>query len=267
MIHGAPKAGKSYLIIDLVTAIASGEPEWLGFPVHTAGPVLYLQLDTPRQEWQARTIAIQESGRDNTAVITADRLICPGFDILNAAHAAWLRSCVDHLQPVCIVIDTLRRSFRGKEGESDVVDMVLGQFELACAPAAIILVHHSRKSNPNPNVAKEDREDPMDNLRGSSAWGGQMDTVMFLNGRKLLYEGRSIADGHVKLRRLPNLLWGLDEDPIDVTARVLLSRPGSMLARARALTEAHPGVSLEAARTRLRRLLGGGQEVGGGQNA
>src|SRR6187431_1100083 len=51
-IFGAPKAGKSYLSLQLADAI--GNPrmaDFLGFPINVHGEVLYIQIDTPRNLW------------------------------------------------------------------------------------------------------------------------------------------------------------------------------------------------------------------------
>lgn len=254
-MHGAPKCGKSFAIMDLAITIASGEPEWLGFPVATTGPVLYLQLDTPRGEWQSRLSAMQEAGRDLNNLIIVDRTIAPGFNIFNDAHSAWLQAMVAHFTPVVVVVDTLRRSYQGEERKDDIATLAMAAFEKAAMGTAIILVHHSRKTNPNPNVAKEDREDPMENMRGSSAWTGQMDTVMFLNGSRLIYRGRSIEDGEVKLRREANLLWAKDEDAAEAFLRTLPAEVADREA-ARALQTTCPTLSFSAAHMKVRRFRG-----------
>ena len=216
----------SFLALDLAVAVANGEPSWLTFPIHGHGPVIYLQLDTPRGEWAARLEAIATEGRDFGAC-----------DIL-------------------VIVDTLRKAHLGGENESEVMTAVLNQFELACRPAAIVVIHHSRKGNPNPKVAKEDKENPMENIRGTSALSGQMDTVLYLRGKKLIYGGRSIEDGQLSLERLPNHHWRVADSDISAHIREIVATvPGSLRAKARALAARLPDINEDTARTKIARWM------------
>jgi RecA-family ATPase len=257
MIHGAPKSGKSFAIMDLAVAVAAGDPSWLTFPLHTAGPVIYLQLDTPRGEWQRRISALRDEGRDTTLLHTCDRADVPGFNLFDPNHQAWLRARVQSIQPVMVVVDTLRRSYQGPENDSEIATLLMKHLETACANTAIVLVHHSRKGNPNPKIAKDDRDNVMDNIRGTSAFTGQMDTVMYLTGSRLLYEGRSIEDGKLNVERLPNLLWAVKGSDIDAHIReIVATTPGvSIRGRAKLLAERIPDLGEEAAKGRLDRWL------------
>src|SRR5688572_17453980 len=53
-IYAAPKSGKSFLALGICEAIVCAEPTYFHFPVHVEGPVAYLQVDTPREEWGDR---------------------------------------------------------------------------------------------------------------------------------------------------------------------------------------------------------------------
>src|SRR5690242_14136308 len=46
LFSGQPKVGKTTSIIELVCAVAAGEPSWLGLPVQTHGiPILFVDAD------------------------------------------------------------------------------------------------------------------------------------------------------------------------------------------------------------------------------
>ena len=256
LVHGAPKSGESWMALDLAAAVADGEPSWLTFPIHGHGPVIYLQLDTPRGEWAARLEAIATEGRDFGACDTIDRQMIPGFDIMAPGHAPWLMAQVERLHPILVIVDTLRKAHLGGENESEVMTAVLNQFELACRPAAIVVIHHSRKGNPNPKVAKEDKENPMENIRGTSALSGQMDTVLYLRGKKLIYSGRSIEDGQLSLERLPNHHWRVADSDISAHIREIVATvPGSLRAKARALAACLPDINEDTARTKIARWM------------
>src|SRR5712692_5192872 len=53
LLYGKKGAGKSPLTWALAESVATGQP-WLGFPVETTGPVLYIEADTPRPSIEAR---------------------------------------------------------------------------------------------------------------------------------------------------------------------------------------------------------------------
>lgn len=219
LLHGAPKSGKSYLALGLALALAKGEP-WLGHPVTRPVPVFYTQLDNPRSSWRGRFQTLVD--HDITLppnLFIADKESSPyPFNILSADHLAQMRVVCNERQPEVVIVDTLREFYRGDENDNDRLQQVFAAFHAACAPAAMIYVHHSRKL-PADGLGIDN---PIDNARGSNLISGSADTILSISSKHdkrkgdifgaLTYQGRSIGLTEIKLRMNPlTFLWELPE--------------------------------------------------------
>lgn len=257
-MYADPKVGKSYAIMQLLTGIATEEPEWLGFPLHAHGPVLYLQLDTPRGEWAARAEYLIQQGHDLSRFYTMDKESVPyPFDILDPVHLGWFRDQVAAIRPVVVVIDTLRECFKGDENDSSIGQAVIAHLDVAIRPAAGILISHSRKGFTGVAGGKgapSPVESVIHDMRGSSYINGRMDTIIKLSKARMKYEGRSVAPATVKLKRRGDYYWELDADEVEQHIKALLADPSfdSIKGRARTLAE-RTGLTVEACRKRLQR--------------
>jgi hypothetical protein len=252
-IYSPAKRGKSYAILQMALGVANGEGEWLGFPIHTQGRVVYLQFDTPRGEWGDRLDEAANAGIPLDHIYTCDKQMIPyPFNILDPIHFSWLRDRIQALHPTLVIFDTLRESFRGDENDAAIMQQVIGLLDAAIQPAAGVIVAHSRKENLNPKAGGGKGDSVVDGMRGSSYINGRMDTILCLGRSQLSYEGRSIAPGRVKLKRMPNNYWALDQSEVDQHIKAVLAEPGltSVLARAKVLAE-RTGLTVEAARKRI----------------
>lgn len=240
----------SYMSLQLAFALAGAQPDFLGFPVVTSGPVAYIQFDTPRNVWQLRLRELKAGGHPVESVHYADRQSIKDypFDILQPAHVAYLKSIVVPLKPIAVIIDTIRDSHSGDEDSSTEMRNVIVNFRAALGETAIILISHARK--PSPEVERNILAD----MRGSSAVVGSMDVIMRLTKRALYYVGRSIEEGSIRLQRQDNGLWLPDEgDTAEALARVLSDTSLTTLrAKARALAPMIKKTD-EAAMSMLRR--------------
>lgn len=90
-LYGKPKTGKSFLALSLAQAIVNQEPDWCGYPIPAPGPVAYLQIDTPREEWSSRLSKMSIKPVANSDLWIADMWQVPEFpfNILNPNR----RSC------------------------------------------------------------------------------------------------------------------------------------------------------------------------------
>jgi RecA-family ATPase len=192
-VFGKPKSGKSFLMLGVMEAIANGDPDWEGFPIFKHGPVAYLQVDTPREEWanRATKIAMRTSEAiDN--IHMADMWMVPEFpfNILNpnGTGLRWLTDNLERIKPVMVIIDTLREIHDGDEDKSTVMRNVVTALVAACRPAAIVLVSHSRKDG---IMTATGDDDLMDQQRGSSYVSGRMDVIIKVSQKRLIYKGRA----------------------------------------------------------------------------
>lgn len=255
MIYGDAKLGKTYAALQLAHSVATGVP-WFGYPVRKTGRVCYLQLDTPPNLWAAVPDAylgiLQKEGMiPHPNLFWGDRETlgaCWPFNALDPEHILLLKDWVSELQPDLVVLDTFREIHRGDENKSNDMQSVIGNLVAATTPAAMLLVHHSKK--PSQDQGPDVRND----MRGGYI-AGRMDTVFQLTKHQARYFGRAVEDGHVKVERLENLLWREVVDPImEEIARIVAETPPGAsqreLARAIAATT---GRSEDACRQLLRR--------------
>ena len=259
-IYSAPKVGKSFLALDLARALSDADETWLGFTVSMPGPVLYVQLDTPRSLWIDRFHKLQEAGIPfSDQFYVADIGQAPYPFKLDEEHCAtWLRKQCDTIKPVLVVIDTTREAHQGDENDSKHMQRVIASLIVATRPAACLLVSHSRKLQMSPEGVAE--SSLMDDNRGSGYIPGRMDTIIQLRGKEgaksctMVYQGRAVEHGQLTLHRTDHLLWNCLTDAFHETAKAFLDGEyPSLRARARALAEAS-GESPERCYSTLQRL-------------
>ena len=259
LLYGLPKTGKSAAAIQLAAAMSGGSDDWLGFNVCTHGCVAYLQLDTPRSTWSLRFDALPQAGvkyvKENLWLADRESLSHFPFDILNKQHENYLRDTLKQVKPICVFVDTLRKVHAGDEDNSSQMSNVISALVAATAPAALVIVSHSRKAN------FERPFDLMSDHRGSGSVTGEMDGVMCMTHNCIKYGGRNIEESEVRLERVDTgnvnlLLWKPynNADELMRIHKVLNdTKLTSMRAKARALAP-QVGKSEEACMSLLRRL-------------
>lgn len=257
LLYGDPKVGKSYLGIQLALAIQAGTA-WLGFDSVVRGPVVYVQLDTPRSLWADRMQQLRDSGLpevDNLLLADRETLQTWPFDILNRDHWSMLRGAIAPYNPVAVVIDTLREANRNEENSSTEMKEVVSQLVACCQPAALVLIHHARKAS------HESEPNLIDDARGGYSVGA-VDGICRLTKKGLHFIGRALEEGSIKVSRAENGLW--HQDSQEETAQrqhtqEILQDPTLTTTRDRArLLAIKLGKSEEAARSILRRAVGDG---------
>lgn len=251
-IFGKPKAGKSLLTLQLISCISDAKrSEFLGFPIHTHGRVAYVQLDTSRGIWTTDLTNAQSLGYDFTNVYNADKEMVPHPFHIEGWHA--LKHALSELQPLVVVVDTVRKTHLGDENMSDIMAKVWIDLEYAIRPAACIIISHARKGNPAYG------EELMSENRGSNFIAGEVDVVMNVrkskkSGSSVMYEGRSADERTLKCKRIEHGYWDIDHDEIDAKVKQAIATKGTRSEReiARELSN-ECGITFEAARKRLQR--------------
>ena len=253
-IFGLPKVGKSYLALQLADTI--GNPllnEFMGFPVRAHGEVLYLQVDTPRNLWIDRVVELQSRGLTFENVYFADRQDCPEvtFDILNPAHHKWLVTECQARPYLAVIIDTLREAFDGDENDSNEMKRVVAKLVKATAPAALVLISHSRKpSHERPSGITQ-------NQRGSSYVAGRMDALVEVVAGKLNAQSRTMGETTIHVTQGEDCgMFSCAEPGLALAQAVVDAFPSlSSKEQAKALQEKLGGKrGLEACRSLLRRI-------------
>jgi RecA-family ATPase len=208
LIFGDAKVGKSYAALQLACCLTSGV-EWLGFAVPAAVPVVYVQLDTPRSLWADRVQSLAESGHPVEGLHYADRetLNTFPFNILNEEHLQLLRNSLKAVSPGAVIIDTIREAHAGDENDSTAMQTVIARLEAAVKPAALILIAHARKSDP------ERGYDLMNDNRGSNYIVGRMDAIVRFSRTSMRAASRTMEEHSTKLIRQADGTWTLEKNP------------------------------------------------------
>lgn len=252
LLYGDPKVGKSYAAIQLALALSGACLDWFGFPVRNPGPVVYVQLDTPRSLWAERLDTLKAAGLPVERLFLADRetLKTWPFNILNDDHFVLLQAALLDINPLAVIIDTLRESHSGDENDSTAMQIVTSRLVAATHPAALVVVSHSRKPS-------ENGYDLINDNRGSSYATGAMDAICRFSKKGMHYVGRAIEEGSLKLSRNDDGTWGVSDVDITPHIQAVLADPSLSSVKARAAQLAlKTGKTEEACRSILRRRVG-----------
>ena len=206
IIGGAPKIGKSWLMLDLCVKVAKGEPLW---EMETKqGTTLYLCLEDTLRRIQHRLDCITETVPSNAFFATVSGTLA---DDLESQILHFIRQ---HPDTVLVVIDTFQM-IRGNAGEptygGDYEEIQKLKRIADSQHVSILLVHHLRKQG--------DR-DPINKLSGTTGITGAVDTVFVLDksrrredGATLVCTGRDIAHRELELRfSKEEFVWKLMSD-------------------------------------------------------
>lgn len=210
-VFGKPKTGKSFIALDMAAKVARGEKTWEGYPIQKPGPVCYFQIDTPREEWARRAEEVKrQANRDGVALWIADMYLVPQFPVNledpRSPNILWLKQEMEKINPVMVVIDTLREVHGGDENDSTIMRNVIANIVGCCRPASIVLVSHSRKDQQGWQEM-DGEDDMMDQARGSSYVAGRMDVIIKVTKRRMMFKGRATGAVTEQIQQDPETGW------------------------------------------------------------
>lgn len=229
LIYGLEKCGKSYLSLGLALAISNPKiKEWFGKPVCTHGPVMYLQVDTPREEWGERVETLIGAGHDVSNIYFTDALEVPyPPNILAPGTKESLKETIMAIKPVALFVDTLREIHEEDENSNtDMKRVISALHETAIQTGtAVILVAHSRKGIANTHHGKTSGDDAdnashMSDNRGASYVTGRMDAIAKLTEKHLMLKGRAIVFTKIPIERDPIGLVVMNSEKAEMTANI-----------------------------------------------
>ena len=172
LFGGKSKRGKSWLMLDLALAVATGNPVWRHFPTREPQPVLYLALEDGRGRIQRRLRAIQPG------IQTSGKLqLLYDFPLLNDGGIERLRHYIETWHYRLVVLDVLARVEPAARGNNDkTYHDIYRMFEPLQSlhrrhPFCLAMLTHLRKA---------EAEDIFDTLHGSVAYQGAQDTLWVL---------------------------------------------------------------------------------------
>ena len=206
VFSGAPKIGKSYMLLEWCLSIAKGEKVWDRDTTKTG--ILYLSLEDTDRRIQERMHEITDSPPDNLRFVSVCNRIDTGL-------MEEIEDTMASYQDVgLIVIDTLQM-VRGQV-QGNINAYVNDYDELSRLKQfadrmdiGILVVHHTKK--------QKDNADPFNEVSGSTGITGTADTIMVM---RLDKRGSSKAKLHIAGRDIErqelvveeeNMIWKLTE--------------------------------------------------------
>ena len=215
ILGGAPKMGKSWLVMDLCVRIAKGEAMWN--METTQGTTLYLCLEDPYFRVQQRLGCITDEAPPNIFFANAASTLAEDLE------QQIIEFVKDHPDTVLIVIDTFQMvrtsngepSYGGDYQELQKLKRIADALRIS-----ILLVHHLRKQG--------DR-DPINRLSGTTGIGGAVDAIFILdkdernqNHARLICTGRDIEHRELELRfNKESCVWDMISDSLDSPENLL----------------------------------------------
>ena len=172
LFGGKSKRGKSWLMLDLALAVATGNRVWQHFPTREPQPVLYLALEDGRGRIQRRLRAIQPG------ITTTGKLqFLYDFPLLNDGGIERLRHYIETSHYRLVVLDVLARVEPAARGNSD---KTYHDIYRMFAPLQNLHRRHPFCLAMLTHLRKAEAEDIFDTLHGSVAYQGVQDTLWVL---------------------------------------------------------------------------------------
>lgn len=212
LFAGAPKLGKSFLVLQIAYHVATGTPLW-DYPVRQS-TVLYLALEDDQRRLQERLYRM--FGTEST-----DRLhLATKADSIGGNLFSQMRSFIsEHPDTGLIIIDTLqkvRENADDRYSYASDYDVIARLKDFAGQTGiCLLLVHHTRK---------QQADDRFEMISGTNGLLGAADGAFLLHKEKrtsceavLDISGRDQADQSLHLNRNPEtLLWELETAEMQV---------------------------------------------------
>ena len=169
---GAPKVGKSFLVLQLAYHIATGKPIW-NYPVRKSS-VLYLALEDDQARLQRRLYRMfGEEETENLHLATECKTVAGGLEQQIRSFAA------KHPDTGVVIVDTLKRvreSGGADYSYSSDYDIIAGLKDIAdSCGLTMIVVHHTRKQK---------AEDICEMISGTNGLLGAADGAFILSKEK-----------------------------------------------------------------------------------
>ena len=215
ILGGAPKIGKSWLVLDICIRIAKGESVW---DMPTAkGTTLYLCLEDTLRRVQKRLNCITDDVPSNAFFATAAHTIAEGL-------CDEIRTFVkEHPDTVLVAIDTFQivRNSGADSSYGNDYDEIRQMKQLADElNISLLLVHHLRKQGDS---------DPLNKLSGTTGIVGAVDSVFVLDKSKrgeslatLVCTGRDIEYRQLELKfSSKDFVWELKSDSREQPEKML----------------------------------------------
>ena len=191
-IGSYPKAGKTWLAIELAVAVASGKPCLGRFSVPRPGPVLLYAAEDTAAAIRERTANVARArGVTDIERLAVGLITEPSLRLDAEEHQQRLALTLTQIKPRLLVLDPLVRLHSADENSASDVSSLLGFLRALQREhqVAVVLVHHVRKASAS---------QPGQALRGSGDLHAWSDSSLYL------LRGRQRLELHAEHRAHPS---------------------------------------------------------------
>jgi RecA-family ATPase len=210
VLWGPAKEGKTTLALQAGCSVTQGLP-FLGYDTQR-GPVLLLQVDTPRPELTQILIRLSSQGLSMNGLFLPDPAQLEAhkpMNLLDKDTLFYLQTLVKMVQPSLVIVDCFRELGNFKENVSEEQRPIVNTLKAVTTnhptyPCACLLIHHTTKL-----TSREVVPDAKDAGRGSGYLAGAVDSIWFLYQNKLQMDPRFAKKQTLYLTHSPEGLWSL----------------------------------------------------------
>lgn len=208
LLIGPPKAGKSWLLLDMLLAVAAGGRALGTIPTGAPRRVLYLALEDGDRRMQSRCAHLLGALGEIPDAFTYTTAVAPG------GAANLIDAYLDRFPDTAlVVVDTLGKVMPpAAQGESAYqrdyrVGSALKRLSERQPGLAVVVAHHDRKAG---------ADDFVDAVSGTHGLAGAADTIVVLDRKRqatdalLKITGRDVPEDVYALRVRDGMAWTLD---------------------------------------------------------
>lgn len=174
MVSGASKAGKSFLLMELSIAIATGG-KWLGFQC-TKGKVLYVNFEIAEASFYQRYEAILKAQKTKIQDVSNLRVWnLRGLNVTLEKLIEGLNERIEDGEYSAIILDPIYKIQSGDENSAEAITSFCNQIDAICTHtgSAVIYCHHQSKGN-------QSRKNAIDRASGSGVFARDADAIIDL---------------------------------------------------------------------------------------
>lgn len=178
MLHGWAKSFKTFLALDMLSALAQGQDWCLFEPQEEPARVAVVQFEIPWAYYRKRVEQLAEHAREPLAFrenfLTFTPMVRPKIRAGDKAEEDRLLKILTDAGVQVLLLDPIRRATGNIDmnDESEVRKMLAFFERLNNEGIAVVATHHDNKSS-----AKQGGGDPL-GMTGSGAWAGDPDTIV-----------------------------------------------------------------------------------------
>ena len=195
LLAGPSKAGKSYALIELAIAIATGT-EWMGRFECAQGKVLYINLELDETSCLHRFEDVCKALRLPPQVATANIETWPlrGYSVPMDKLAPKIIYRAQKKGYIAVIIDPIYKVITGDENSADQMAAFCNQFDKICTQlkCAVIYCHHFAKG-------AQGTKKSVDRASGSGVFARDPDTLMTITQLEVSKDARSALDEEAEI--------------------------------------------------------------------